>query len=471
MTTPESRSQPESLDLDYDLWQGQFEFIGPLNSNGRSSSVEDLNLNCSTHGYDKNRAILVDEETFLSLHATESSPDTEEDDDDLRNSGPHSGFFINDCGRDTPDTLKEVDFSLVTSADSVKDISSSQEINKKILSDLVEINNVKNNLKSSNLRLIADNPQKFLRNGTGKMNGGGVKAEVCDNLNEQLELLQRQVTNLADSQNNVEDITTRTKTEYAVLQARYHMLEEQLRECEMRAEEKIAEEQRRNRELLARMEREAQLQTENCQMKVRTVEKEATGHREEAQRLRHQCDKQAADLHATEEKLEILRDNYGGLQQELLEAQTREKKLLGEKVATEELMLEMSREVDRLRSERGPAMPTTSPEAIRLEELHQELDELRQTNKNLEEANEELQALVLTRGVEEGRNLLNGTSNSLAQELHDMSESQLQSAYQDKEEENIRLKHYIDTILLNIVENYPQLLEVKSNVVSNASKQ
>lgn len=42
-----------------------------------------------------------------------------------------------------------------------------------------------------------------------------------------------------------------------------------------------------------------------------------------------------------------------------------------------------------------------------------------------------------------------------------LSTSQLQQAYQDKEEENQRLKHYIDTILLNIVENYPQLLEVK----------
>lgn len=38
---------------------------------------------------------------------------------------------------------------------------------------------------------------------------------------------------------------------------------------------------------------------------------------------------------------------------------------------------------------------------------------------------------------------------------------QLQQAFQEKEDENVRLKHYIDTILLNIVENYPQLLEVK----------
>lgn len=38
----------------------------------------------------------------------------------------------------------------------------------------------------------------------------------------------------------------------------------------------------------------------------------------------------------------------------------------------------------------------------------------------------------------------------------------LQIAFQDKEEENRRLKHYIETILLQVVEHYPQLLEVKA---------
>lgn len=46
----------------------------------------------------------------------------------------------------------------------------------------------------------------------------------------QLQILQQQVTDLADTQVIAEDRTTRTRTEYAVLQARYDMLEEQLRE-------------------------------------------------------------------------------------------------------------------------------------------------------------------------------------------------------------------------------------------------
>lgn len=240
-----------------------------------------------------------------------------------------------------------------------------------------------------------------------------------------MELLQKQVTNLADTQNIVEDRTTRTKTEYAVLQARYHMLEEQLRESELRSDERIAEEQKRHRELLARVEREAQLQNENCQIRIKTIELECSSLKDEVQRLRVQCDKQAADLHSTEEKLEIARENIIIAQQDVTEAKMNEKKLLEEKHHMDELMLELGKEIERLRLEKGPALPTTSPETLRLEELHTEMEELRILNKNLQETNDELQALVLTRGVEEGRILLNGTSNSLAKELEEMDQSQV----------------------------------------------
>lgn len=42
------------------------------------------------------------------------------------------------------------------------------------------------------------------------------------------------------------------------------MLEEQLREVELRSDERLAEEERRHRELVARVDREKQLQVENC---------------------------------------------------------------------------------------------------------------------------------------------------------------------------------------------------------------
>lgn len=198
---------------------------------------------------------------------------------------------------------------------------------------------------------------------------------------QQLEILQRQVTNLADSQHTVDDRTVRTKTEHAVLQARYDMLEEQLRDAELRADERLADEQKRHRELLARVEREASLQHENAHIKLRTVEQEARSMRDEVQRLRQQCDKQAADLHATEEKLEMASEAAAHADSLLLESRTAERRLERERLAADELMVELGREVERLRADKGPAMPTTSPEAIRLEELHQELEDLREQRK------------------------------------------------------------------------------------------
>lgn len=63
---------------------------------------------------------------------------------------------------------------------------------------------------------------------------------------------------------------------------------------------------------------------------------EANQLREEISRLRLQCDKQAADLHATEDKLEKTRDNLMIAQQELAEAKANEKKYLAREISTHE---------------------------------------------------------------------------------------------------------------------------------------
>lgn len=86
---------------------------------------------------------------------------------------------------------------------------------------------------------------------------------------------------------------------------------------------------------------------------------------------------------------------------------------------------ELSQEVEKLRAKtRTPALPTTSVDTLRLEELHEELSALRDKNLKLEEVNEELQASLLHAGLEQGI-LLTQHENSLAAELEAMSQEEV----------------------------------------------
>lgn len=142
MTTsePHTPSQPDSLDLDYDNWQGQFDFVGSKssdnaaddNENGSRSSEDDLTFD-RPQPYNPNQRIFIDEETFLSLHPS----------DFIENSGPHSGLFIDDI-----------------------------QVEPYFRNNLEDINNAKNNYN----RRSKIFPDKM-------MNG---KAEFCDTLTEQV---------------------------------------------------------------------------------------------------------------------------------------------------------------------------------------------------------------------------------------------------------------------------------------------
>lgn len=104
------------------------------------------------------------------------------------------------------------------------------------------------------------------------------------------------------------------------------MLEEQLRDTELRAEERLAEEQKRHRELLNRAERETNLLQENCEIRIRTVEQEKNNVRDEIQRLRMQMEKQTIEFQNMEDKLEKTRDNLLNIQQELVETKASNKR-------------------------------------------------------------------------------------------------------------------------------------------------
>ncbi|XP_046431109.1 rab11 family-interacting protein 4 isoform X1 [Neodiprion fabricii] len=286
-------------------------------------------------------------------------------------------------------------------------------------------------------------------------------------LSHKVQLLQEQMDALADTRSAGEERYARAKQENATLQARVLMLEEAQRDAETRAEERLQAEQRRHREWAGRLERERQLQLENYAIRLQAAEVESTNLRDEAARLREQLEKARADRAALQEAVEDAR-------RESQEAQEAERKAIAKANEAQSLM-QAAREELVARTE----------DQHRLEELVQEVTRLRARNKSLEECRDELQAAA---ALQAGRELLMlnpmvkenlNVEASLAAELREgMSQdqtdgqshaghgesctvSEMKQALKEQQEVNTQLRAYIDGILLNIVENHPQLLEVK----------
>ena len=137
-----------------------------------------------------------------------------------------------------------------------------------------------------------------------------------------------------------------------MLTARIHMLEEHIREIEVRGEERLLEEQRRNKDLVQRLEREKQLEIENYTIRLQGMEKEQRVLGEEVACMRSQLEKAREEKGVVEEQLCEVQGLLIGEQErhrQLQESRARELEQWGEeKAASLGMVQEMSREVRKI---------------------------------------------------------------------------------------------------------------------------
>ncbi|XP_077548179.1 rab11 family-interacting protein 4A-like isoform X1 [Haemaphysalis longicornis] len=305
------------------------------------------------------------------------------------------------------------------------------------------------------------------------------RQQCVDELGDQVHQLQGQVAALSESLASNGDLYRRVKQENATLVHRIHNLEEQIRELEVRSEERSHEEERRLKEALSRQERESAAELERCGAQLRQLQSEQRALQEEALRLRALADRLKADKEAALEQLDQsqaqlaqLRDDHLRLQ-ELCRREREESQ--AQRTLQAQLLQEVGRELEELRRLRtDPQGRPRSPSLLdllpaRCCELQSQLESVREENRSLREANEELQAQLLSSHVHEGQNLVAAVGPaggaSLAAEfstLEELSKEKLIDTVKHEKEDNLRLRAYIDGILLNIIENHPQLLEVKT---------
>ncbi|KAL4092392.1 hypothetical protein QTP88_026896 [Uroleucon formosanum] len=280
---------------------------------------------------------------------------------------------------------------------------------------------------------------------------------------QKVQVLQKQMNSLTDNQHLTDERYARTKEENAALQARVHMLEEQLRDTELRCEERLASEERRHRELVTRVDREKQLHIDNCAIRLQSIESANENLRLEAEKCKSALETMRIEKISLEQRVSDLNVGAQSFKDEirLLEAELR--KLKQRERDNEEIIKGLTKELEISRLEKEAMIAELNSPSPYVTELTAQLDSLKHQNRSLKDSYDELQASSIAKGIERGRLLLT-ESPSLASELDGLTHDDMKTALKDQQEVNDQLRAYIDNILLNIVENHPELLEVKQNL-------
>jgi len=284
---------------------------------------------------------------------------------------------------------------------------------------------------------------------------------VCSNeedstgFHEKVEQLKKHLEQLMEKQAAMDKRYSKVKDDNNNLVARIHILEEQVSEVRIRGEEKLEEERKRNKEEAKRLKREMLMEIENYSIRSEGLEKVKDSLQAEVFDLKLQLEK-------TREKSFIY-------EKKLFETKKHEEVVL---MDTESEMREKRTKNGKILSQNDSGMQICDvfedhPVNARIEELELEIVTLKGENRILYEYHEEMHAKMLTRDLNEGKCLLNLTSqeqaSSLADEFETMTQEKMKRKMQEQKLLISQLNNYIDKVLLRIMEKDPQILEVNRN--------
>ncbi|XP_029413566.1 rab11 family-interacting protein 3 isoform X8 [Nannospalax galili] len=301
-----------------------------------------------------------------------------------------------------------------------------------------------------------------------------------EDIADKVVFLERRVSELEKDSAAAGEQHSRLRQENLQLVHRANALEEQLKEQELRAQERVLEETRKQKELLCKMEREKSIEIENLQTRLQQLDEENSELRSCTPCLKANIER--LEEFSVQEKQKML-DEIEELSLRLNEEQENKRKM-GDKLsherhqfqrdkeATQELIEDLRKQLEHLQllrleaeQRRGRSSSLGLQEynsRARESELEQEVRRLKQDNRNLKEQNDELNGQIITLSIQGAKSLFSTSfSESLAAEISSVSRDELMEAIQKQEEINFRLQDYIDRIIVAILETNPSILEVK----------
>uniref|UniRef100_A0AAQ5XUG2 FIP-RBD domain-containing protein n=1 Tax=Amphiprion ocellaris TaxID=80972 RepID=A0AAQ5XUG2_AMPOC len=345
--------------------------------------------------------------------------------------------------------------------------------------------NLLNDLEAR-LKNLKANSRQLLHNSNLSSSNGSTEdlfrdsIDSCDiDINEKVSSLEKKVAELENEILINGDLKSKLKQENTQLVHRVNELEELLKDQETRAEQNLQMELRRHREAYSKMERDKNTQIELLTNRVKQLEEENSDMTFNMCRLKSQTEKLDEEKQRMTDKLEDtslrLKDEMDLYRKMMDKLRQNRQQFQKEKEAMQELIEDLRRELEhlqlyKLEAER-PGRSRSSSSGLadfnsrtREVELEHEVKRLKQENQKLREQNDELNGQILSLSLYEAKNLFatQTKAQSLAAEIDNASRDQLMEALKEQEEINLRLRQYMDKIILSILDHNPSILEIKN---------
>uniref|UniRef100_A0A671U4B6 RAB11 family interacting protein 4 (class II) a n=1 Tax=Sparus aurata TaxID=8175 RepID=A0A671U4B6_SPAAU len=300
--------------------------------------------------------------------------------------------------------------------------------------------------------------------------------DSCDlDITEKVSYLEKKVTELESDSLANGDLKSKLKQENTQLVHRVHELEEQVKDAEARADQSLEEETKRHREAYSKMERERNLEIDLLCNRVQQLEDENGEMKLNVCRLKSQTEKLDQEKQRMTDKLEDtslrLKDEMDLYRKIMDKLWHNRHEFQKEKEAMQELIDDLRRELEYLQCFKlemehpGKGKGLSEYNArTRESEMEHEVKRLKQENHKLRDQNDDLNAQILSLSLYEAKNLFSCQTKAqcLAAEIDNASRDELVDALKEQEEINLRLRQYMDKIILAILDHNPSILEIKS---------
>lgn len=274
-------------------------------------------------------------------------------------------------------------------------------------------------------------------------------------LSDEIKKLSSQLTILKLDQDDHEDKQRRLREENKMFMNKINALEEQLQDQRSKAEKTVQEESQKYRRELQKVQRDHAENIDRLQIKLQEAEGEIQNLKTVEPMLRKEIEQSLEERRQAQQKIEDLHSELIDKEKEIEQLKYKLKfktdELEREKHERAEEVMILTHEIENLKYMKNAAINQFDEHT----DLLKQIEIMKKENNNLKSAQDDLRNQMLQQNT-----LIElEKEHNLADELQTADKGHVLDALRAEENENHRLRQYIDQLLILIIQSDPMLLE------------